>query len=257
MKSSILTPIFISFLAYACCFGYKLNAQTLPINYVGWYSYNGYHTLNESNKMALILEGTIQRNDIVINPMQYAIRAGLSYQFKNQDRLAGGYAIQYNIPYDVASVPYNAFNSRVWEQYSFRVFYKKLSYRLRMEQIWTQQKEAPSYDVSNDWKFQNIMRFRLNYVLPINSKLSADFNDEIFFNMYNLKTQRILNQNRLYAGLIFNLDAAHVWKMNAGYMLQAAFNSNESKEDRKRINNVLRISIISNVPFSKKKTVIK
>ena len=257
MKNRSLTIRFFRLLILFCGFAYHVNAQTVPVNYVGWYSYNGYHTLNEYNRWALLVEGTIQRNNIIIEPMQWAVRAGLSYEFKNQDRLAGGYAMQYNIPYDVASVPYNALDSRVWEQYSFRVFYKKLSYRLRMEQIWTQQKEAPSYDVTTDWKFQNIMRFRLNYLLPINSKLSADFNDEIFFNMYNLKTQRILNQNRLYAGLIFNLDAAHVWKMNAGYMLQTAFNSTESKEDRKRINNVLRISIISNVSFSKKKTVNK
>lgn len=253
MGNTRLKPGLFPLLALLSCFSINVFAQSEPVNFVGWYTYNGYHTLNESNKLALILEGTIQRNNIVIEPMQWAIRAGLSYQFKNQDKIAGGYAFQYNIPYDAASVPYNAINNRIWEQYSFRVFYKKISYRLRMEQIWTQQKDAPNYNTTTDWKFQNIMRFRFNYVLPINKNLAADFYDELFFNMYDLKSQRMLNQNRIYAGLIFNLDAAHVWKMNAGYMFQSVWNTNESKEDRKRINNVLRVSIISDLSFSKKK----
>ncbi len=253
MKTRSLKPIIFPLLALLCCFVFKANAQSVPVNYVGWYSYNGYHTLDEGSKYALILEGTIQRNNIIIDPMQFAIRAGLSYEFKNQHRLAGGYALQYNIPYDVASVPYNAVSSRIWEQYSFKILFKKFSHRLRMEQIWTQQKAPPSYDETTDWKFQNILRYRANYLLPITSKLTADFNDEIFFNMFDLKSQRILNQNRLYAGLLFNLDKEHLWKMNAGYMLQTAFNSSESKEDKKRVNNVLRISIISDLSFNKKK----
>ena len=122
-----------------------------------------------------------------------------------------------------------------------------------MEQIWSQQKAAPSYDETSEWKFQNILRYRINYILPISTKVAADFSDEIFFNTTDIKGQKMFNQNRIYAGLLFNLDKEHVWKMNAGYMFQAVWNTQEAKEDRKRINNVLRISVISDLSFSKKK----
>ena len=253
MKNRILKPGFFQLLALFCFLGFNVNAQKEPVNYVGWYTYNGFHTLDESNRLALILEGTIQRNNIIIDPMQYAYRVGLSYEFKNRDRAAFGYAFQYNIPYDAASVNYNAINRRIWEQYSFKILYKKIAYRLRMEQIWTQQKAPPSYSTTSDWKFQNVLRFRMGYLLPINKKYTADFSDEIFFNTTDIKGQKMFNQNRIYAGLLFNLDKEHVWKMNAGYMFQAVWNTQEAKEDRKRINNVLRISVISDLSFSKKK----
>ena len=236
-----------------CCFVFKINAQSTPVNYVGWYSYNGYHTLNDSNRLALLFEGTIQRNNIVVEPMQYAYRIGLSYQFKNEDRIAGGYAFQYNFPYDAASKPYNTMNRRIWEQYTLRNTSSRFSHRFRLEQIWTQQKAPPNYTATSEWKFENVFRYRINYLLPISKKLTADFNDEIFFNLSDLNSQKMFNQNRIYAGLLFNLDKEHIWKMNAGYMFQAVWNTQESREDRKRINNVLRISVISDLSFSKNK----
>lgn len=257
MKNNRLKSGFNGLLTLISCFSINVYSQSLPVNFVGWYTYDGYHTVNKANNLAIVLEGTIQRNNIIIEPIQYAYSAGLSYEFKNQHRVAGSYEFQYNFPYDAASVPYNAVNRRVWEQYTFRKSYNRFSHRFRLEQIWTQQKSPPSYDTTTDWKFQNVLRYRINYVLPINSKFEAEFNDEIFLNLYDLKSQRMLNQNRIYAGLIFNLDTAHIWKMNAGYMFQSVWNTNESKEDRKRINNVLRVSIISDLSFYKKKAVIK
>ena len=244
-----------------CCFILKVSAQNEPVNYVGWYSYNGYHTLNQDNNLALIAEGTMQRNNIIIQPMQWAYRVGISYQFKNEDRIAGGYAFQYNYPYDAASQPYNAINRRIWEQYTIRssnkIWNGLFTHRFRLEQIWTQQKSSPDYTTTSGWKFDNVFRYQINYNLPLNTKWSANFYDEIFLNMYNLQNQKVLNQNRIYAGMIYNLDQSHIWKISAGYMFQSVWNTQENQEGRKRINNVLRIAIISDLSFNKKNAINK
>lgn len=235
----------------------NLNAQSIPINYVGWYTYNGYHTFSQDNAWALIAEGTIQRNNIIIQPMQWAYRVGASYQFHSGNRVAAGYAFQYNLPYDAASPPYNAINRRIWEQYTIRKSFKdpkkgSLTNRFRLEQIWTQQKAAPDYTTTSYWKFDNVLRYQLAVNFSLNENLTANFNDEVFLNLYDFEHQKILNQNRIYAGVTHSLDKSNLWKISAGYMFQSVWNTNESQEGRKRINNVLRIAIISDISFKKK-----
>lgn len=236
-------------------------AQNTPVNFVGWYSYNGYHVLSKENNWAFLAEGTIQRDNIIIQPIQWAYRVGLSYQFKNNDRFASGYAFQYNYPYDEASNPYNSINRRVWEQYTIRkpFFFNKLDYvshRFRLEQIWTQQKAPPDYTMTSAWAFSNILRYQFAINIPLSNTLMASLSDEIFLNLYDLGSLFLFNQNRIYAGMNIKLDNENKWNLNAGYMFQSVWDSKESssKEDRKRINNVLRISVICNLPlYSAKK----
>ena len=250
--------IFCNFIIFYFLTVLSLKAQDIPINYVGWYSYNGYHTFSQDDKWAFVAEGTIQRNNIIIQPMQYAYRVGSSYQFDNGNRVASGYAFQYNFPYDDASVPYNAINRRIWEQFTMRKSFKSdengfFSHRFRLEQIWTQQKAAPDYSTTSYWKFDNVLRYQFLVNLPLNQDWSASLYDEIFLNLYDFENQKIINQNRIYAGVIHNLDKNHLWKISAGYMFQSVWNTNESQEGRKRINNVLRIAIISDLSFNRKK----
>lgn len=236
----------------------SLLAQDVPVNYIGWYSYNGYHAVNKANTMALLVEGTIQRNNIVVQPIQWAYRLGMSYQLKNGDRIAGGYAFQYNYPYDDASPPYNAINRRIWEQYTIRIPFSFntndfVSHRFRLEQIWTQQKAAPDYNTTSAWAFSNILRYQFLINIPLDNTWSLNFNDEVFLNMYKFNTLKLLNQNRIYAGMIYNIDKANIWKINAGYMFQSVWNSKETETGRKRMNNVLRVSVIADLPLYKKK----
>lgn len=248
--------LFLFFLSVCLSSSSIIIAQDIPVNYVGWYSYNGYHVLSKENNWAFLAEGTIQRDNIIIQPIQWAYRVGLSYQFKNNDRFASGYAFQYNYPYDEASNPYNSINRRVWEQYTIRkpFFFNRLdrvSHRFMLEQIWTQKKSPPDYSSTSEWAFSNVLRYRFEINLPINQTMTASLYDEIFFNLYDFNSIFLLNQNRIYAGIIFNIDKENIWKINGGYMFQSVWDSKESssKEDRKRINNVLRISVICNLPL--------
>jgi len=257
MKNKIsLAEVFIlRVLLLICCFSEDIKAQDIPVNYVGWYSYNGYHSFNKGNPWALIAEGTIQRNNIIIDPMQWAYRLGLSYQLNTGDRIAVGYAFQYNLPYDDASAPYNAINRRVWEQYLIRSHLNTgnqfmFNHRFRLEQIWVQQKSAPDYTTTSGWKFENILRYQLSVNKSLNDKWGVNFYDEVFLNMYDFEALKLLSQNRIYAGVIYNIDKDQAWKISAGYMFQSVWNTKENQEGRKRINNVLRIAIIADLPFN-------
>ena len=129
------------------CFIYtnRLNAQSQPVNFTGWFQYEGLHTFKEGKPWGLFGEAIIKRNDIVLKEMQYFLRVGVNYNFKTGNRIAGGLAYQYNLPYDEVSQPYNWPDYRIWEQYLIRNPVKNglWMHRFRMEQRWLGRKSNP------------------------------------------------------------------------------------------------------------------
>lgn len=201
-------------------------------------------------------EWYIKRNDVVVQPMQWFFRIGLNYQLNNGNRITGGYAYQYNVPYDEVSEPYSWSDHRIWEQYLIRKPFKNdkrgmYIHRFRMEQRWLQRKEAPSYEKTEAWKFENTFRYQFKVNIPINDRWSASFYDELHLRLSSFDTEKLIDQNRIYAGMVYYVDKKREWRIEPGYMFQSTWNSVETVEGRKRINHVLRITITSDAPFSK------
>jgi hypothetical protein len=233
---------------------FRCSAQ-VPVNTTGWYGYEGYHPFKEGNPLGLMVEGYIKRDNVVLDPMQWFFRIGLNYQLKNGNRITGGYAYQYNIPYDEASEPYNWSDHRIWEQFIIRKPFKidkrgMFMHRFRMEQRWLERKEFIAFDNTNTyWKFENTFRYQFKVNLPINDKWSVSLYDEIHLRTTELDTEKLFDQNRIYAGFVFYADKKREWRIEPGYMLQSTFNSLDSQEGRKRINNVIRVTITSDAAF--------
>lgn len=221
-----------------------------PQNAVAWYGYEGFHPFREGRPWGLFLEGYVKRNDIVVDPVALFGRVGTTFERKNGDRVSGGYAVQYNYPYDEASEPYRWTDHRVWEQYLWRRVVgpdprRMLIQRFRMEQRWLARKDAPEYDEVARRKFENTFRYMLRVNTPVARRLSLAFYDEIHLRTPPPEAEKVLDQNRIYAGMIVYLDAKRLWRLEAGYMFQSTFNSADDVAGRKRINHTLRVTVTS------------
>jgi hypothetical protein len=227
-----------------------------PQNATAWYGYEGYHPFVEGKPWGLMLEGYVKRNEIITEPQGLFYRAGLNYELKNGDRITGGYAYQYNNPYDSKAEPYGWSDHRIWEQYLWRRNFGKdkhtqLVQRFRVEHRWLQRKEAPQYDRTETWKFENTFRYQLKFNTPVSKNVSLSFYDEIHLRL-SPRDEKLADQNRLYGGLIFYLDEKRLWRLETGYMLQSVLNSGDNEHGLKRTNHTLRVTITSDVPFRKR-----
>jgi len=245
----------IIFLFGLSCF-YNLQAQDVPVNFTGWYGYEGYHPFREGKPWGLMVEGYIKRNHVVVDPMQWFGRLGVNYQLPNGNRITGGYAYQYNMPYDEVSDPYTWSDHRIWEQYIIRKPFARdkrgmFIHRFRVEQRWLQRKAPPEYVNTAEWKFENTVRYQFKVNIPLNDAMSLSFNDEIHLRTSSFDTEKLFDQNRIYAGLVYYVDKKREWRIEPGYMFQSTWNSVETQEGRKRINHVFRITITSDAPLSK------
>lgn len=227
-----------------------------PQNATAWYGYEGYHPFVEGKPWGIMLEGYVKRNKIVTEPQGLFFRAGLNYELKSGDRITGGYAYQYNNPYDDEAEPYGWSDHRIWEQYMWRRNFGKdkhsqLVQRFRVEQRFLQRKEAPQYERTAEWKFENTFRYQLKYTVPIAKSVSLSFNDEIHLRL-SPTDEKLLDQNRLYGGLIFYLDEKRLWRLETGYMLQSTWRSGDDEHGLKRTNHTFRVTITSDAPLRKK-----
>lgn len=230
----------------------ETHAQT-PVNFTGWYGYEGYHPFVEGKPWGFFGEGYLKRNHVITDRMQEFIRLGLNYTLPNGNRITGGLAYQYTVPFDEVSEPYPWPDYRIWEQYLIRKPVPKgmWQHRFRMEQRWLGRKDDPANDGFDEYKFENTFRYMLKKSFVFNKKVYGFAADEIHLRMPPPELEKIFDQNRIYIGAGYNLDKNKWWRIEGGYMLQTSFNSSVDATGRKRINNVFRITITSDAPFKK------
>jgi hypothetical protein len=85
--------------------------------------------------------------------------------------------------------------------------------------------------------------------LGLNRIVSLSLYDEVHLRAPPPDASRILDQNVAYAGLAFNLDKRQRWRLETGYMNQWYWNSAETQEGLKRINHMLRVTIVLDAPL--------
>jgi len=224
-----------------------------PHNATAWYGYEGYHKFNRDKPWGLFLEGYIKRQDIIVKPMQWFFRLGINYHQENGNRISGGVAYQWNIPYDEASEPYSWPDYRIWEQYMIRIITEDNPnhlwvHRIRMEQRWLGRKDSINHTEYN-FKFENTFRYMLRSQWWLSQKFGIAVYDELHLRLPPPEAEKIIDQNRIYLGLLFALDDAREWRIESGYMFQSTFNAAEDQEGKRRVNHTFRITITSDVPF--------
>lgn len=230
----------------------NLHAQNSPVNFTGWYGYEGFHPFQEGKHWGFFGEAIIKRQDIILEEAQLFLRVGINYTLKSGNRITGGLAWQGNTPYDEVSLPYNWPDYRIWEQYMIRKPKPKgmWVHRFRMEQRWLGRKNDPSETGFDEYKFENTLRYMIRKTFTFNEKVYGILFNEIHLRTLTIEPEKILDQNRMYAGIGFNLDKKKWWRLETGYMYQPTFNSSPDVDGKQRVNHAFRISISSDMPFT-------
>jgi hypothetical protein len=233
----------------------QLIAQTeasIPINFAVWAGYEGNHPLKSGSPWRLQSEATAKRNEGILETQAYLLEAGLGYDLTRGLQASGGYAIQYNFPYDSASQPYKWAEHRVWQEariHSGRGGGTEFKQRIRTEEKWAARKSAPDYDKVTSYNFEVTLRYQFGVEFPLQGNAYSKFNNEIHLRIVPSDEKRF-DQNRLFGGIGFTIDREKANRVEVGYMLQTVRNSSEAEPGRKRVNHTIRITFISASPLN-------
>jgi Protein of unknown function (DUF2490) len=224
-----------------------------PINYVGWYIYEGKHSFIKDKPWGLFFAVELQRDDIVRHNLDIETRVALVYNLLSRYEIMGGYVFKYNYPYDQASQPYNWADHRVWEQVQWNYHLGEtkrytLTPRIRVEQRWLERKSGANLDQIS-WEFENTFRGQLRFDTRLNDTVTLRFFDEAYLRAPPPELGRLLDANVFFAGFLFNLDSDKRWRLEAGYVNRSFWHSAETQTARKRINHTIRIAVFFDAPF--------
>lgn len=225
-------------------------AQT-PVNYTGWYGYEGYHAFKEGNRWGLMGEAFWIRDEVILKQNGLFARLGLNYYLPSGNRINAGIAYQYNYPYDESSQPYNWPDYRLFQQYLIRISRQKgmWQFRFRVEERWLGRKTDPAQTTFNYYKYETSLIMMAKKSFNLGEKYYAVLYDEIWL-VFN-PLDRILDQNRAYLGFGMNLDEKKEWRLEVGYMNQPSFTGSPDTNERSRMNHALRLTLVSDVPFKR------
>lgn len=232
----------------------RADAQETPTNFAGWYGYEGYNPVHRGSPWGIMLEGYVKRVDwALLEPQGVFGRIGVDYELRNGDRIAGGYAIQYNNDYDEVAQPYDWIDHRIWQQYLLRRTLgsdprQMGSLRFRMEERFLGRATPPDSTVVDHYEFETTFRLQARINHPITPMVSLAFYDELHLRMIPTD-ENLLDQNRVYAGLMFYLDKDRLWRIEPGYMWHAMYNAPENDRGRTRINHTFRLTLTSDAPW--------
>jgi hypothetical protein len=175
-------------------------AGDAPVNYTGWYGWEGYHPFVEGDPWGLMLEGYLKRDEVALAPLSWFARVGLNYQLPSGHRLTGGYAVQYNHPYDEESEPYHWWDHRLWEQFMYRNPWgddglSLLMLRFRAEQRWLQRKDLPGGSGSTNWDFEHTFRVMVRSNFAVGTRTFLAAYDELHMRL-SPTDENLYDQNR-------------------------------------------------------------
>ena len=175
-----------------------------------------------SDRWGMWAEGHLRLHDQFVHELfQTVARAGLTYYLTDDVRLTGGYAYAYLYPDGARTVGQP--EHRPWQQVQWFTKFPKarLMQWVRLEERFRQ------YVVSNDelgsnFDFNYRTRFNAALFLPLTQKgfapggLQFLLNDEVMVNFGEQVRYNYFDQNRLFAGLVYQVSKQA--QVQAGYM---------------------------------------
>ena len=220
-----------------------------------WLHYVGKNMLNK--KLSFTLEATMRYADGFNEKQQYFIRPSIDYQFNKHFIGSIGYS-HYNT-YVYGETPLNKSNvpeDHAWLQGTFIATHGgfKFTNRLRDEIRFV---GIPVKNANGDYEIDHYEhRNRLRYMFLVNytltkkddkAKLFAFAGDEVFMNIGVKDAKTLLQQNRLIAGLGYNINSNH--QVQLSYIHQNIWNLGNTIQES---NPTLRLSYITNFDWYKK-----
>ncbi|WP_019987957.1 DUF2490 domain-containing protein [Rudanella lutea] len=226
---------------------------------IGWYVYNGAYKLNP--KWSLRTEYQWRRIDLIRTWQQSLARLGASYKASDRITFGGGYTYFVTFPFGQypqadRGVPYP--EHRLHADVSLDETYGRLNltHRFRLEQRWLAGQTDPNPRRITGWEFQNRIRYQIAADLPLhgttvdNREFYLNFFDEVFIGFGRNVGQNIFNQNRLSAGLGYQVSDALQIELNfLNQVLQHADLDPVSGRPVFEINNGFRLNLNHTLDF--------
>ena len=166
-----------------------------------------------SNKWGIYVDAQLRTKDHFFRNFSLSlIRPGISYYVNENLRLTAGYA--YFTYYAQDNFKVFRPERRLWQQLQWNALFKKNKTRhyLRLEERYLR-KIAPDSTLADGYNFNYRIRYNFLWQLPLtkNSEskaaVSLVFNDEIQVNLGKAIVYNYFDQNRFFAGLIYNTSA--------------------------------------------------
>jgi hypothetical protein len=219
-----------------------------------WLSYLGKN--NFSSKWSITLEASMRYANRLARKQQWFIRPSIDYQISKKFNASVGYTYLNNFRY--GSKPLYAIDNieqNIWLQGTYISHKGKFKYthRLRDENrnvavikdSLNPTTGITKYEVTK-YEYQNRLRylFLVNYTLMEKNyepKWLAILGNEVFLNMGAMSGKTLLNQNRLIAGLGFNINPEN--QIQIAYVHQNIWNFENTIVEN---NPTVRVSYITN-----------
>lgn len=251
---------FLIFFVLLSTTGFGQQTRLIDRNAIGWYVYNGDHKV--SKRWELHTEYQWRRIELIRSWQQSLARLGLAYKLNDQVKLAGGYTFFITYPYGdypVADAGVPTAENRLHEdiQLSDQIGIVKLSHRFRLEQRWLGQNDETNPRQVVGWEYQNRARYQISGELPLkgatidDGELYVNFFDEVFIGFGRNVGQNVFNQNRISAGLGYQIRDS--FKLELNYLNQITQHSELDAVTGKpvfELNNGFRLNIRYNLDFT-------
>jgi hypothetical protein len=235
--------VLILTIRYIGCVGQSSSTPEKEIRHStgGWLSlYSKYHF---NDRWAYYGEYHLRRRDYFNEMGQIYLRVGINYKVKQFLDITVGVVN----PYYWASNPEDPNVDRVipqfrlWQQAVMATPFEHIQvfHQFRTEQRW-----ARSFIKNSPYELTHRFRYKLTLYVPLNKPLFdvgtlfLALNEEIFMQAGESVTYNHFEDNRIYAGLGYNLN--EVWQIQAGYMYSYRHDGAPYKYENRHI---LRLSI--------------
>ncbi|QRR00634.1 DUF2490 domain-containing protein [Dyadobacter sandarakinus] len=227
-------------------------------NVIGWLVYEGDHAI--SSRWAVHTEA--QWRQTVSRRQQDLLRLGLSRKLSDRIELSGGYTHFRSHAYgSYPEVPGRAEpEHRIYEDIKLKdeLAPVTLTHRLRLEQRWLGSRDASGQGPVQAWAFQNRIRYQLSAELPLQGSSVDDHEwylnafDEVFIGFGKNVKDNVFNQNRLSAGLGYQLNDQAKLELNYIYQLRQHAEPDASTQRQVlEINQGVRVTIVWQMDFTK------
>ncbi len=182
-----------------------------------WLSVNS--TTRVSDRLGVIGDFHVRRNDFVAEPSFYFLRFGGHFWLRESLGLSLGYAHMWVAPGCAGCQTWTG-EDRVYQQvqYTTKLGTTGLLLRLRNEQRW--QDELEDDALTGELRFSDRARFLASFTVPVSSGLTAPalvLSDEVLLQFGHDVVLNTFDQNRLFAGV--KKSWSRSWSCDLGYML--------------------------------------
>jgi hypothetical protein len=254
-KIKIMKKIFLATIGLIIICKIDISAQTKGQNNNIWLHYVGKNKI--AKNVFFTLEATMRYANGFSEKQQYFIRPSIDYQL-NKHLLGSVGFTHYNtyVYGNPAIFKRPTPENHVWLQANFnhQMGDLKITNRLRDENRWVAlSSTSPTTNQLEiaDYAYRNRFRYMLMLTYPLikkekNTVLNAFVGDEAFINIGKNAGATLFNQNRVIAGLGYNLSKSS--QVQLSFVQQRIWNFTDTIDES---NPTLRISYLSNLDFTK------